>query len=265
MAADAILALEDVVAGYGKMTILHGTSFVVRRGTITTLIGPNGAGKSTIFKTVFGMLPARSGRVVFEGADITNLGPRDLIARSLSYVPQGRNIFPELSVRHNLELGAVMAPKGFDLASRMAAAFDRFPVLRRKADAQASTLSGGEQKMLEIARGLLVEPKLMLIDEPSIGLSPIMANELFAALTEMNGRGMTVLLIEQNAKRALELSHDGIVLELGRTRIADTAKNILADARIGQLFLGGGLAEESPSRPAGEVIGSGASSPARPQ
>ena len=264
MAADAILALEDVVAGYGKMTILHGTSFAVRRGTITTLIGPNGAGKSTIFKTVFGMLPARSGRVVFEGADITNLGPRDLIARGLSYVPQGRNIFPELSVRHNLELGAVMAPKGFDLAGRMAAAFDRFPVLHRKGDAQASTLSGGEQKMLEIARGLLVAPKLMLIDEPSIGLSPVMANELFAALAEMNGRGMTVLLIEQNAKRALELSHDGIVLELGRTRIADTAKNILADARIGQLFLGGGLAEESPSRPAGEVIGSGSSGPARP-
>ena len=243
MAAD-ILTLEEVVAGYGKMTILHGTTCSVARGAITTVIGPNGAGKSTMFKTVFGMLPARSGRIVFEGAEITNLAPRDLLARGISYVPQGRNIFPELSVRHNLELGAVMAPAGFDLAARMEAAMARFPVLRRKADQQASTLSGGEQKMLEIARSLLLEPKLMLIDEPSIGLSPIMVNELFAILTEMRDRGTTVLLIEQNAKRALESSDYGIVLELGRTRIADTAKNILNDPRIGQLFLGGGLQEK---------------------
>src|ERR1041384_8874315 len=116
------------------MTILHGTSLAVKRGTITTVIGPNGAGKSTLFKTVFGMLPARSGRVLFEGAEITNLAPRDLLARGISYVPQGRNMFPELSVRHNLELGAVMAPAGFDLAGRMNAAMERFPVLRRKAD-----------------------------------------------------------------------------------------------------------------------------------
>jgi branched-chain amino acid transport system ATP-binding protein len=242
--ATDILTLEDVVAGYGKMTILHGTTCSVTRGAITTVIGPNGAGKSTMFKTVFGMLPARSGRITFEGAEITNLAPRDLLARGISYVPQGRNIFPELSVRHNLELGAVMAPPGFDLAGRTDAAMARFPVLRRKADQQASTLSGGEQKMLEIARALLLEPKLMLIDEPSIGLSPIMVNELFGILTEMRDRGITVLLIEQNAKRALESSDYGIVLELGRTRIADTARNILNDPRIGQLFLGGGLAEK---------------------
>jgi len=241
-ATDTILTLDNVVAGYGKMTILHGTSFSVARGAITTVIGPNGAGKSTVFKTVFGMLPARSGGIVFEGADITNLTPRELLARGISYVPQGRNIFPELSVRHNLEFGAVMAPKGFDLAGRMDAAMDRFPVLRRKAGQQASTLSGGEQKMLEIARALLLEPKLMMIDEPSIGLSPILVNELFATLSEMRGRGITLLMIEQNAKRALEMSDHGIVLELGRTRIADSAQAILADPRIGQLFLGGGLA-----------------------
>jgi len=192
------------------------------------------------------MLPARAGRVMFEGAEITNLQPRDLLTRGISYVPQGRNIFPELSVRHNLELGAVMARKDFDLAGRMDAAMDRFPVLRRKANAQASTLSGGEQKMLEIARGLLLEPKLMMIDEPSIGLSPILVNELFATLTGMRDRGITVLMIEQNAKRALEVSDHGIVLELGRTRIADSARAILADPRIGQLFLGGGLAVASP-------------------
>jgi len=244
LATDAILTLDEIVAGYGKMTILHGTSFSVARGAITTVIGPNGAGKSTVFKTVFGMLPARSGRIAFDGADITNLSPRELLTRGISYVPQGRNIFPELSVRHNLELGAVMAPKDFDLAGRIEAAMDRFPALRRRENAQASTLSGGEQKMLEIARALLLEPKLMLIDEPSIGLSPILVNELFAILRDMRDRGITVLLIEQNAKRALESSDHGIVLELGRTRIADAAPKILADPRIGQLFLGGGLEEK---------------------
>jgi branched-chain amino acid transport system ATP-binding protein len=238
---DTILALDDVVAGYGAMTILNGASLAVRRGTITTLIGPNGAGKSTLFKTVFGVLPARGGRILFDGAEITNLAPRALIGRGICYEPQGRNIFPELSVRHNIELGGVAAPRDVDPAPRLAAALDRFPVLRAKADRQASTLSGGEQKMLEIARSLMLEPKLMLIDEPSIGLSPIMVAELFSILSKLRAGGMTVLMIEQNAKRALELSDDGIVLELGRTRLADRAARILADPRIGQLFLGGGL------------------------
>lgn len=246
MAIDGILRFEDVVAGYGRETILHGLSFDVRRGAITTVIGPNGAGKSTAFKAAFGMLPVRSGRIFFAGREITNHTPRDMIADGICYVPQGRNIFSELSVLHNLELGGVAAPKGFDLAPRMEAAMDRFPVLRRKARQQASTLSGGEQKMLEIARGLMLEPKLILIDEPSIGLSPILVDELFALLKDMRARGITVLMIEQNAKRALENSDDGIVLELGRMRIADRAENILADPRIGQLFLGGGL-EPAPS------------------
>jgi branched-chain amino acid transport system ATP-binding protein len=241
LAIEDILRFEDVFAGYGKETILHGLSFNVRRGAITTVIGPNGAGKSTAFKAAFGMLPVRAGRIFFDGREITNHTPRDMIADGICYVPQGRNIFSELSVLHNLELGGVAAPKGFDLAPRMEAAMDRFPVLRRKARQQASTLSGGEQKMLEIARGLMLEPKLMLIDEPSIGLSPILVEELFALLKDMRGRGITVLMIEQNAKRALENSDDGIVLELGRMRIADRADKILADPRIGQLFLGGGL------------------------
>jgi branched-chain amino acid transport system ATP-binding protein len=243
LATDAILTFKDVVAGYGKMTILHGLSFDIRRSAITTVIGPNGAGKSTAFKALFGMLPIRSGSITFDGKDITNKSPRDLIAGGIVYVPQGRNIFPELSVRHNLELGGIAAPAAIDFDARMDAAMDRFPVLRRKANQQASTLSGGEQKMLEIARSLMLDPKLMLIDEPSIGLSPIMVQELFTILHDFRSRGITVLMIEQNAKRALENSDYGIVLELGRTRIADTAPNILADRRIGQLFLGGGLDE----------------------
>ena len=243
LAAD-ILVLDGVVAGYGGFTVLNETSFGVARGAITTIIGPNGAGKSTVFKTVFGLLPARGGRVVFEGREVTNFGPRKLLELGISYVPQGRNIFPELSVRHNLELGATAAAEGIDVAARIDSVMSRFPMLRERAGAQASTLSGGQQKVLEIARALLLEPKLMMIDEPSIGLSPLMVNELFATLTEMRDRGVTVLLIEQNAKRALESSDHGIVLELGRTRIADRAPAILADPRIGQLFLGGGLAEK---------------------
>ena len=253
MAANEILRLENVVAGYGRETILNGLSFAARRGAITTVIGPNGAGKSTAFKASFGMLPVRAGRIFFDGREITNHTPRQLIGDGICYVPQGRNIFPELSVLHNLELGGIAAPKGFDLASHMQAAMDRFPLLRRKARAQASTLSGGEQKMLEIARGLILEPKLMLIDEPSIGLSPILVAELFNLIRDLRARGITVLMIEQNAKRALEHSDYGIVLELGRTRIQDRAETILADPRIGQLFLGGGLeraADGVPSLPA---------------
>jgi len=241
LATDEILRFEDVVAGYGTETILRGLSFGVRRGAITTIIGPNGSGKSTAFKASFGMLPVRAGRISYDGQEITNHTPRRLIAAGICYVPQGRNIFPELSVLHNLEFGGVAAPKGFDLKPRMEAAMDRFPVLRRKARQQASTLSGGEQKMLEIARGLMLEPRLMLIDEPSIGLSPILVEELFALIRDMRTRGVTVLMIEQNAKRALEQSDFGIVLELGCTRIQDRAEKILADPRIGQLFLGGGL------------------------
>jgi branched-chain amino acid transport system ATP-binding protein len=246
LATDApspILELADVVAGYGAMTILNGTTFRVRRGTITTVIGPNGAGKSTVFKTVFGLLRARAGRVTFDGADATNASPRRLIGRGMTYLPQGRNIFPELSVRHNLELGGVAA-RTYDVAARVEAAMDRFPVLRRKADRQASTLSGGEQKLLEIARGLLLEPKLILIDEPSIGLSPIMVQETFETLKDLRSRGVTVLMVEQNAKSALDISDDGLVLELGRTRMSGSARALLEDPRVGQLFLGGTIERE---------------------
>jgi branched-chain amino acid transport system ATP-binding protein len=241
LAAPDILRFEAVVAGYGKQTVLHGLSFEIQRGAITTVIGPNGAGKSTAFKAAFGMLPVREGRIFFDGREITNRAPHQLIGAGICYVPQGRNVFPELSVFHNLEFGGVAAPKGSDLKSRIETAMDRFPVLRRKARHQASTLSGGEQKMLEIARGLILQPKLMLIDEPSIGLSPILVEELFGLLRELRESGITLLMIEQNAKRALENSDHGIVLELGRTRIQDSAQAILADPRIGQLFLGGGL------------------------
>jgi len=241
----ASLVLEDVVAGYGGLTVLNGTSLQAARGAITTIIGPNGAGKSTVFKTVFGLLPARSGRILFEGREVTNFSPRKLLELGISYVPQGRNIFPELSVRHNLELGATAARRGVDIAARIESVMDRFAVLRQKAAAQASTLSGGQQKLLEIARALLLDPKLMLIDEPSIGLSPRLVQETFAILHELRSKGMSILMVEQNAKRALEISDFGVVLELGRTRMAGEARAILADPKVGQLFLGGGLSTEA--------------------
>ncbi|PSC05048.1 ABC transporter ATP-binding protein [Alsobacter soli] len=236
---EPMLRVKDVIAGYGEMTILNGTTFDVRPGTITTVIGPNGAGKSTVFKTIFGMLKARSGSIRFKDGDITNATPKRLLSLGLCYVPQGRNIFPELSVRHNLELGGVAAGKEVDVPGRVEALMDRFPMLRKKADRQASTLSGGEQKLLEIARSLLLDPQLMLIDEPSIGLSPMMVQEVFDILKDLRSKGVSVLMIEQNARSALEISDDGLVLELGRTRMQDAASKLLADPRVGQLFLGG--------------------------
>jgi branched-chain amino acid transport system ATP-binding protein len=168
-----------------------------------------------------------------------------MLDAGMCYVPQGRNIFPELSVRHNLELGGVALGDRSRLAGRVEAMMQRFPVLREKADAQASTLSGGQQKLLELARGLLLDPKLMLIDEPSIGLSPQLVQQVFAILEELRAKGVSILLIEQNARQALQISDYGLVLEQGQTRIESTAASILGDARIAQLFLGGGLAQET--------------------
>ena len=243
MAIEPIVELENVVAGYGAMTILNGTSFKITPGAITTVIGPNGAGKSTVFKTIFGLLRPRSGTVRVRGQDASRWSQRQLLAAGVCYIPQGRNIFPELSVRHNIELGGVSAgPEIKNLPERLEAALDKFPALRRKSDRQASTLSGGEQKQLEIVRGLLLDPRLILIDEPSIGLSPLMVQETFALLTELRDNGASILMIEQNARSALQISDYGLVLELGQTRMHDTAQAILDDPRVAQLFLGGNVA-----------------------
>lgn len=243
--SDPILSVQNLVGGYGKMTILNGTTFSVPPATITTIIGPNGAGKSTVFKAIFGLLRLREGKISFAGRDVTSLSQRALLNAGICYVPQGRNIFPELSVRSNIELGGVSAGKGIDLPTRIEAAVDLFPALRRKSTQQASTLSGGEQKQLEIARSLLLEPKLVLIDEPSIGLSPLMVQQTFDILKSLRDRGVTILMIEQNARSALEISDIGIVLELGQTRMVDTAERILNDPRIGQLFLGGAMEDNA--------------------
>jgi branched-chain amino acid transport system ATP-binding protein len=244
--SDVILDVRGLVGGYGKMTILNGTSFSVQAGSITTVIGPNGAGKSTVFKAIFGLLKLREGSIIFKGRDVTGMSQRALLTAGICYVPQGRNIFPELSVLHNIRLGAVAAGRDItDLPARIEAALDRFPALRQKAARQASTLSGGEQKQLEIARSLLLNPQLVLIDEPSIGLSPLMVRETFNILKQLRDRGVSILMIEQNARSALEISDFGIVLELGQTRVVDHAERILRDPRIGQLFLGGAMTESA--------------------
>lgn len=238
---DPILELDDVVAGYGRLTVLHGASLTVRDSAITTLIGPNGAGKSTVFKAVFGLIDVTGGAVRYRGEDVTGAKPRDLLARGVVYIPQGRNIFPELSVRHNLELGGITLSDDALLAERIEGVLRRFPILRERADRQASTLSGGEQKLLEVGRGLLLDPKLILVDEPSIGLAPLMVRQVFDELIKLRDAGVAVLMVEQNARSALAISDDALVLEQGRVALTGAAADILDDPRVGALFLGGSL------------------------
>lgn len=238
-----MLELKDVYGGYGKITILNGVSFSIPKASITTIIGPNGAGKSTVFKAVFGLLNIHSGQVLLEGRDVTRQSPARMIGHGVTYVPQGRNVIPQLSVLHNLELGGVTSPDQQRVRVRMEEVMDQFPMLRRHRDRKAIELSGGQQKQLEIARALLLDPQLMLIDEPSIGLSPNLVQEVFSTLKRLRDNGVTVLMVEQNAKAALAMSDYGLVLELGRTRMHDRADKLLADPRVGRLFLGGHIEE----------------------
>jgi branched-chain amino acid transport system ATP-binding protein len=237
------LALEfrEVVAGYGPLTVLQGFSARVAPG-VTTLIGANGAGKSTVFKTVFGLAELRSGEVRLDGDPVAGRPVRELLARGLAYVPQGRNLFPTLSVAENLELGGVTLP-GPVRRRRMDAVFERFPALAQRRRRQASTLSGGEQKMLEIGRALLLEPRLLLIDEPSIGLAPRIARDVLATLRRLADGGVTVLMVEQNVKSALAVSDRALALEGGRVALEASAAAILSHPRIRSVFLGGHVAE----------------------
>ena len=241
-----MIAVHDVVAGYGKMTILNGVSFATEPGTITTIIGPNGAGKSTLFKAIFGLVSVTSGTVTIDGRTVTGATPAQMLSAGVTYVPQGRNIIPSLSVWHNLELGGITLKDRTTLNRRIDQVMERFAVLREKRNDAAASLSGGQQKQLEIARALLLEPKLMLVDEPSIGLSPALVKETFQALGQLCSSGVTILMIEQNAKKALAMSHMGLVLELGRTRMHGKAEDLLNDPRTGQLFLGGGTSGPAP-------------------
>ena len=234
---DTCIEFDDVVAGYKDFMILNKLSFKVRRGAITLLIGPNGAGKSTVLKTLFGLLKPRRGRVLLEGLDVSGAAPKTLLERGIAFVPQGRNLFGQLTVLQNLELGGITL--GMKTThERIPEVLEFFPRVRERKHSQASALSGGEQKQLEIGRALLLRPKVLLIDEPSIGLSPIVVQDVFKLLRRLVDQGTTVLMVEQNVKSALKVSDDAIALESGRLVLHKPAGELLADPTIERLFLG---------------------------
>jgi branched-chain amino acid transport system ATP-binding protein len=234
-----LLRAEGLTAGYGKMAILHDITLEVRPGEMVSVIGPNGAGKSTAFKTIVGFLRPTSGRVVFDGQDIAGLRPDQVLVRGLAYVPQGRIVFPQMTVLENLEMGAYIERD----ATRIRQALDRvcalFPILGERRSQKAGTMSGGEQQMVAIGRALMTTPKLIMLDEPSLGLAPKFVTLIFDKLTEMRRAGFTLMVVEQNAARALAVADRGYVLELGRNRFEGTGATLLADPEVKRLYLGG--------------------------
>jgi branched-chain amino acid transport system ATP-binding protein len=234
----ALLEVDDIHAGYGKLEILRGVSLRVESGQVVSIIGPNGAGKSTVFKTLFGLLPVRQGRVRFDGEDVTNRTPADLLRRGMTYVPQGRNVFPLMTVDENLRLGAYIRPRSAELEREVERVYETFPMLRDARGKRAAELSGGQQQMLEMGRALLIRPRLMLLDEPTLGLAPLVFREIFRIIADLRRAGQTILMVEQNASKALEISDYAYVLELGRNRFDGSGEAIRSDERIRRLYLG---------------------------
>ncbi len=245
---DAIaIEFDDVVAGYGDLMILNNLSLQARHGRITLLIGPNGAGKSTVLKTLFGLLKVRHGRVRLEGRDITGSTPKQLLLdHGVAFVPQGRNLFGQLTVWENLELGGITLGMK-TTRERIPEVLEWFPRVKERLHNAASTLSGGEQKQLEVGRALLLRPKVLLIDEPSIGLSPLLVQDVFRLLRQLADQGTTILMVEQNVKSALKAADEAIALESGRQVLHKPADELLADPHIERLFLGGAHAPSAPT------------------
>ena len=235
----SLLRAERLTAGYGKMPILHGVTLEVRQGEMVSVIGPNGAGKSTAFKTIVGFLRPSDGRVVFDGQDITGLRPDQVLHRGLAYVPQGRIVFPEMTVLENLEMGAYIERDGRRIREALERVYALFPILAARRRQPAGTMSGGEQQMVAIGRALMTTPKLVLLDEPSLGLSPKFVALIFERLSEMKRAGYTLMVVEQNAARALAVADRGYVLELGKNRFEGTGDALLADPEVKRLYLGG--------------------------
>ena len=231
----ALLRLDGVEAGYGDLTAISGVSLEVREGEAVALIGSNGAGKTTTLRAISGLLPVRAGRIELEGERLDGLGSAASVARGIAHVPEGRQLFPTLTVRDNLELGARAAPSrrdGLDVV------FTLFPRLRERQRQLAGTLSGGEQQMCAIGRGLMARPRILLLDEPSLGLAPVMVKLIFETLQRVNDAGTTIMLVEQNVPRALQLSHRGYVLENGRLVLDGTRASLLASPHVKQAYLG---------------------------
>jgi len=235
----ALLRAEELTAGYGKVPILHGVTLEVRTGEMVSVIGPNGAGKSTAFKTIVGFVHATSGCVTFDGQEITGLRPDQVLPRGLAYVPQGRIVFPQMTVLENLEMGAYIERDGGRVRQALERVYTLFPILSERRIQRAGTLSGGEQQMVAIGRALMTNPKLILLDEPSLGLSPKFVSLIFDTLVQMKGAGYTLMVVEQNAARVLAVADRGYVLELGRNRFEGSGAALLADPDVKRLYLGG--------------------------
>jgi ABC-type branched-subunit amino acid transport system ATPase component len=233
----ALLDVQHVSSGYGEMVILHDVSIRVEPGEIVTLIGPNGAGKSTLLKTIFGLLTPSAGHIHFQDADITGMKPPTLVRRGMSYVPQVDNVFPSLTVQENLEMGAFVREDAY--ADRLEDIFTLFPTLRLKRKQRVGGLSGGERQMVAMGRALMLDPTLLLLDEPSAGLAPRLVGLVLDKIVEINRTGVALLMVEQNARAALQLSHRGYVMASGQVRFEGRGQHLLQDEEVGRLYLGG--------------------------
>jgi len=229
---------ENMTGGYGKgADILHNCTVSVNKGEIAVIVGPNGAGKSTAMKAIFGMLNLRKGRVVIDGKDITRLSPQDRVAEGMAFVPQTHNIFTSMTVEENLEMGAFL--RRDDISATMEQVFELFPILRDKRKQAAGELSGGQRQQVAVGRALMTQPKVLMLDEPTAGVSPIVMDELFDRIIEVARTGISILMVEQNARQALAIADKGYVLVQGRNRYTDTGKALLADPEVRKSFLGG--------------------------
>jgi ABC-type branched-subunit amino acid transport system ATPase component len=237
LTAVALLAVDQVSSGYREVMILHDVSIRVEPGEIVTLIGPNGAGKSTLLKTIFGLLTPTAGRIRWQDTDITGMQPPLLVRRGMSYVPQVDNVFPSLTVQENLEMGAFVRDDAY--GGRLEEICTLFPVLQLKRKQKVGSLSGGERQMVAMGRALMLDPRLLLLDEPSAGLAPRMVGLVFEKIAEINRSGVTLLMVEQNAREALKLSHRGYVMVSGQVRLEGPGQHLLQDAEVGRLYLGG--------------------------
>ncbi len=236
-----LLEVRDMSAGYyAGHNVVHGIDLEVAEGEIVCVIGPNGAGKSTVFRAIYGLAEVRSGRVLCDGVDITDIAPQDALRTArMAMVPQLRSVFPQMTVHENLELGMYLEPDKARVQERIDYVYGLFPRLARRSRQDAGTMSGGEQRMLEIGRALMHEPRIVLMDEPSAGLAPIVTRQVFEAIRQLNREiGLTVLMIEQNARQGLEASHRGYVLEMGRNSHQGPARELLADPEVRRAFLG---------------------------
>ena len=234
-----LLQLDNLHAGYGPIEVLKGINLAVNESEIVAVLGANGAGKSTMLMTICGVNHARQGCILFGGKSIQNLPPHEIVRRGISQAPEGRRIFPRLTVRENLEMGAYHHPPSLTLREDLEMAFAAFPILHERQDQLGGTLSGGEQQMLAISRALMARPRLLLLDEPSLGLAPMIVAKIFDMIREINRRGTTILLVEQNANMALHVAHRGYVLETGRIVLEDFAQNLMNNEQVKKSYLGG--------------------------